>query len=284
MDVNTSGTTGSVSSSDGTTIGYQRLGSGPPIVLVHGGMESAGSHVQLAEELAGEFTVYLPDRRGRGLSGPHGADYGLRREVEDLEALLAATGAKALFGLSSGAIICLQAALDLPTVRKVAVYEPPLSINGSLATDWLPRFDREIEAGDHAEALVIATKETQLFRHAPPGWLLKPIVRLMLGDMLRLVPTFHYDAQLIIETTDQWRRFAGIKADVLLMGGGKSPAYLKGALDELKRVLPDAERVEFAKLNHGGSGNRNRGGNPPLVARELHRFFTSPPRPNTDGR
>ncbi|MEU4579693.1 hypothetical protein [Nonomuraea sp. NPDC023979] len=43
-------------------------------------------------------------------------------------------------------------------------------------------------------------------------------------------------------------------------------------------MLPDAERVEFAKLNHGGSGNRNRGGNPPLVARELHRFFTSAPQ------
>ncbi|MFI6818957.1 alpha/beta fold hydrolase [Nonomuraea sp. NPDC050328] len=238
-------------------------------------METAESHVQLAEELSGEFTVYLPDRRGRGASGPHGAGYRLRKEVEDLEALITATDAHALFGLSSGAIICLQAALELPTVRKVAIYEPPLSINGSLATDWLPRFDREIEAGNLAEALVIATKATQMFGHALPGWLLKPLVRLMLGDMLRLVPTFHYDVELLIETTDQAQRFAGIEADVLLMGGGRSPAYLKTALDELERLLPDAQRVEFATLNHGGSGNRNRGGNPPLVARELRRFFAS---------
>ncbi|NRQ30254.1 alpha/beta hydrolase [Nonomuraea sp. NN258] len=279
MDVNASGTTGSVSSADGTTIGYRRLGSGgPPVVLVHGGMETAGSHLQLAEELAGEFTVYLPDRRGRGASGPHGAGYRLRKEVEDLDALLAATGAEAVFGLSSGAIICLQAALELPAVRKVAIYEPPLSINGLLATDWLPRFDREIEAGDHAEALVIATKETRQFGHVLPGPLLKLVSRLLLGDMLRLVRTFHHDMELVIETKDQWRRYADVRADVLLMGGGRSPAYLKTALDELERVLPEARRVEFAKLNHGGSGNRNRGGNPPLVAGELRGFFASPPR------
>ena len=62
------------------------------MVLLHGGNESAASHTQLALALADEFTVYLPDRRGRGRSGPHRADHGLRTEVEDLTAVLAADG------------------------------------------------------------------------------------------------------------------------------------------------------------------------------------------------
>jgi pimeloyl-ACP methyl ester carboxylesterase len=97
--------TGSITSEDGTTIGYRQLGHGPSVVLLHGIMESAQSHMQLAEGLADTFTVYLPDRRGRGLSGPQGSDYRLEKEVEDLDALLTKTGAHDVFGVSAGAIV-----------------------------------------------------------------------------------------------------------------------------------------------------------------------------------
>ena len=63
--------TGSAVSADGTTIGYRQLGRGPGIVVVHGSMSSGYNFLQLAEALADAFTVYLPDRRGRGLSGPY---------------------------------------------------------------------------------------------------------------------------------------------------------------------------------------------------------------------
>ena len=71
-------TAGSVTSKDGTTIGYRQLGQGPGLVVLHGAMESAQSHTQLAVALASSFTVYLPDRRGRGLSGPFGKDHRLQ--------------------------------------------------------------------------------------------------------------------------------------------------------------------------------------------------------------
>src|SRR5262249_48020947 len=79
-----------------------QLGHGPGIVALHGSMESARSHMQLAAALAGRFTVYLPDRRGRGMSGAYGANYNMQREVEDLDALLANTGAQRVFRVSSG--------------------------------------------------------------------------------------------------------------------------------------------------------------------------------------
>ena len=123
-----------VASADGTTIGYQVTGQGPALVIWHGAMGSAASHAELAAELRDTYTVYLPDRRGRGLSGPHRADHGIETEVADLAALLAVTGARDVIGESSGAIVALEAALRLPQLRRVAIFEPPLIVGDSLST------------------------------------------------------------------------------------------------------------------------------------------------------
>ncbi|MFD0581783.1 alpha/beta fold hydrolase [Dactylosporangium darangshiense] len=133
-----------VTSADGTTIAYRRLGdAGPAVILVHGGGQS-GRHLEaLAAILAADgFTAYVPDRRGRGGSGPAGAGYGIATERADLAALMAATGAGLLFGMSSGGLIVLDAARHLPGVRAVAVYEPPLSVGGSTPLGWVGRYER----------------------------------------------------------------------------------------------------------------------------------------------
>ncbi len=219
--------TGSVTSQDGTTIGYRQLGHGPGVVLLHGAMESAQSHMQLAEALADTFTIYLPDRRGRGLSGPYGKDYSIQKDVEDMDALLTKTGAHYVFGVSSGGLIWLQAALTLPAIHKAALYEPMLLINGSVPTTFVTRYDKEMAQGKGA-----------------------------------------------LES------FRAIRAEVLLLGGSTSPAFLKVALDALEKVFPHAKRIEFPGLGHGGSGNTNsntnRGGQPERVAQELRRFFAEP--------
>jgi pimeloyl-ACP methyl ester carboxylesterase len=279
--------TGSVTSKDGTTIGYRRLGHGPGLVLLHGIMESGQSHTQLAEELADEFTVYLPDRRGRGLSGSKGRDYRIRKEVEDLDALLENTGANRVFGVSAGAVICLQAALALTAIEKAAIFEPPLLVNGSVSTAFLSRFDQEMAEDKVASALVTAMKGSQM---GPPVFnliprpLLERLTKLMTasedkkakpGDvtMTMLAPTLHDDFQLSVETEGALESFKAIHAEILLLGGSKSPTYFKVALDALEHVLPNARRIEFSGLNHGASGNKNRGGKPDRVARELRRFF-----------
>src|SRR5690242_3525874 len=111
-----------VSSKDGTPIEYRQLGHGPGVVMLHGAMESARSHMKLAEGLADDFTVYLPERRGHNLGIPFVQDYGIRKEVEDLEALLTKTDSHCVFGVSAGGLISLQAALTLQSIHKVALY------------------------------------------------------------------------------------------------------------------------------------------------------------------
>jgi pimeloyl-ACP methyl ester carboxylesterase len=282
-------TTSSVRSKDGTTIGYRQLGQGPGLIMLHGAMESAQSHMQLAEALADAFTIYLPDRRGRGMSGPFGDTFCSQKNLEDMEALLSITGAQYLFGVSSGAIISLQATLALPAIQKTAIFEPPLPINGSISTAFLARYDEELAQGKVADALVTGMLGAQMgppIFQSMPRWLLRLLTEMMMasedkrakhGDvtMSKLAPTLHYDFQLGSEMEGALDQFRDISTPLLLLGGSASPAYFKTAIDALAMLLPHARRVELPGLGHGASGNRDRGGQPKRVAEELRRFFES---------
>ncbi|VVJ22249.1 Uncharacterised protein [Amycolatopsis camponoti] len=271
--------TGQVRSADGTTIGYRSFGRGPALILLHGGMLASQDFTKLATALATDFTVHVPDRRGRGLSGPHGEDFGAGKEVEDLRALVTATGASRLFGLSTGALVVLRTALVTPGVERIALYEPPLSVDGSVPTGWLPRFDREIAAGKTAAALVTGMKglatEPSLFSRIPRFAL---VPALSVGARLQgsespvaaLIPTLHHDIELIEELADTAGDYAKLETRVLLLGGTKSAEYLKGALRKLAEVLPHARSRALEGAGHSGPEDD---GVPLAVAGELREFF-----------
>jgi pimeloyl-ACP methyl ester carboxylesterase len=253
-------------------------------------MESAHSHLQLATALADAFTVYLPDRRGRGMSGPYPVDYSVRTELDDLAAVMAETGAEMVFGVSASGLVVLEAARVNPAIRRAAVYEPAVLPKGTKHTQWLPRFDREMADGKVAAALITSMFGLEL---APPAMKLMPRRLLAalttmimrgedkkaangIGAMRALAPTLHHEGMLLAEMAGSLDTFAGVSADVLLLGGSKGLAFLKPALDDLERTLPHRRRVEFAGLDHGGSAdvsNANRGAKPDIVAAELRAFF-----------
>jgi pimeloyl-ACP methyl ester carboxylesterase len=279
----------SVTSRDGTVIGYRRLGDGPGVILLHGAMSSSHNHVQLAEALADSFTVYVPDRRGRGFSGPYRDDHSIRTDVDDMAAVLEATGAHNVFGCSSGAIIALEAARTVPALRRAAIFEPPLFADRRVPAAVLARFDKAMADGNIAGALVVGMKGAKMgppVFTAIPGRLLEPLTKLAMAHedrhgtngyvpMRALAPTLHYDFQLAAELSGAPERYQAITADVLLLGGSKSPAYLKRALDALARVMPDAERVELAGVGHAAAWNSDRGGQPALVGGALRGFFAA---------
>jgi pimeloyl-ACP methyl ester carboxylesterase len=280
-------TTGSVTSADGTTIGYRSVGSGPGLLILHGAMEHSGSHLDLARALADVATVHLPDRRGRGLSGPYRADDGLAQEVQDVQAVLAATGTRRLFGISSGGVICLQVALGGSGLDRIAVFDPVLGVDGSMNTRLFERYDREIDAGDLPAALVTGMSAAQLgppiFRFLPRPVLERLTRWAMVADekkaapgeptMATLAPNLRYDFRVVAAADGRAAEFAAITVPVLLLGGGRSPAYLHTALDALQRVLPDAQRTEFAGLDHNATGNTDRRGTPVEVANRLRAFL-----------
>lgn len=292
MVVSLSYQTNQATSADGTRIGFRTLGSGPGLVLLHGSMQWSGSHMGLAELLADQFTVHLPDRRGRGRSGPYpaSADFGMRTELEDLAAVIEATGTRDLFGVSASGLIVLEAARTLPGIRRVAAYEPALVLAGEDLSSWLPRYDREIAEGRTAAALVTAMMGLRLgppafFPHGVMTLLTKAVVKSQdkkaaAGEptMRTLAPTLGYEGRLVREMTGTLDRYATLTNDVLLLGGSKGLPWIKPALDALDATIPSSTRVEFPGLDHGGTadaGPDGPAGKPAAVAPELRRFFTA---------
>jgi pimeloyl-ACP methyl ester carboxylesterase len=240
--------------------------------------------------LADSFTVSLPDRRGRGISPrPFSSSHRVQNDVDDLAAVLARTGARDVFGLSSGGAIALAAALALPAIRRIAVFEPPF-MGGDAPKDQNARFFREIGGGDVPAALVTAMRASGM---GPPVFKLVP--RVLLERMTRamlardtgseadgyasikeLAFALQYDLAVVTETSDTLESVRDLRKEVLLLGGSRSPALLKGSLNALERALPHARRLELEGIGHEGPWNtdaRPRGGRPSVVADALRRFF-----------
>ncbi|MER6910140.1 alpha/beta hydrolase [Streptomyces sp. NPDC000594] len=114
-------------SADGTVIAYERYGSGPPVVVIGGGLNDRAMFTPLSTIMSERFTVYTYDRRGRGDSGE--GDPGrwtIDREIEDLAAILDAVGepSHVFANCTGGMIAVLAAAGGLPMLR-LGLYEPP---------------------------------------------------------------------------------------------------------------------------------------------------------------
>jgi pimeloyl-ACP methyl ester carboxylesterase len=119
-----------VRSADGTSIGYEAAGTGEPLIFIGGASNDRTTAAPLAAALTDSFTCISYDRRGRGASGDT-QPYDIRREVEDIEALMARFGGRGhLFGFSSGAVLALRAAVEGLDVQSLVLYEPPLFMAG----------------------------------------------------------------------------------------------------------------------------------------------------------
>nr|GID86784.1 alpha/beta hydrolase [Actinoplanes derwentensis] len=247
-------------------------------MLLHGGMQTSANFTRLARSLAAGFTVYVPDRRGRGRSGPAAPGHGLRAEIDDLATVLDETGARNVFGLSSGAVIALRAAMELP-IERLALYEPPLKHGDHDPVAWLPRFEKELARGRRAAAFATVTKGTGELRYVPRAALI-PMAGLLMWageagpgegvSLGELVPTMRLDAAVVEEAAGPLSTYATVASDTLLLGGERSPAYLKGVLNGLEPVLPRVRRVTLGGVGHLAADDS---GKPELVAAQLRTFF-----------
>src|SRR5437868_14421131 len=111
-------------------IAFDRLGKGPPVILVVGAFNTRETGGPLAEALAHKHTVITYDRRGRGDSGDS-APYAVEREIDDLDGLIHEVGGKAaVLGFSSGAALALAAAAHGLAITRLALFDVPLRAGG----------------------------------------------------------------------------------------------------------------------------------------------------------
>jgi len=235
-----------VTSRDGTAIAFETLGSGPPLILVDGALCSRafGPMPKLAPLLAKSFRVYMYDRRGRG-SSANTLPYAKEREVEDLEALLGEAGGSAnVLGLSSGAGLALEAAASGLAIEKLAVYEPPYMISPE---------DNERHAKAAHEAQL-----ARLIAAGRRGDAVKYFMRDMVGVpgififMMRFMPgvwsklqaaasTLPYDAAIMGDFSLPAQRLARVRRPTLVIGGEKSEARLRAAVEAAAKAIPNAQ-------------------------------------------
>ena len=266
-----------VISKDGIQIAYYTIGNGPNIILVHGAMQTAKSHYDLANILAEHFTVHVYDRRGRGNSSQFNIDqYSIQNEIDDLNALISITNSEYVFGLSSGAIIVLETIQQNDKIVKAIIYEPPFSINGSFNLDWVERFNNELETGRTIDALLTGMLGTQMgpeFLNKIP----RVILKLMLSGMSKendkitgtsmydLAPTLSFDNKIVLSTADQIENYFILQTKILLISGKNSPNYLKYSVEQLSKIIPNSVKLELEGIDHGSSGNRNQDGQPEII-------------------
>ncbi|KLT39161.1 alpha/beta-hydrolase [Cutaneotrichosporon oleaginosum] len=243
-------TTGTVTSADGTSIAYERRGSGPPLILISSALSTRDDLRRLASLLP--FTVINYDRRGRGESGD-APPYSPSKEVDDLAALLSAYPGAALFGTSSGAVLALDAAHL--GARAVIAYEAPLIVDASRppVPHALPdEIDALVDAGHPASAV-------RLFMRSAlgVGWLVLGILMAMWPvwrGMVAMARTAAYDCRLCAGLQDgkelprdRWR----FTCPVLVAVGQNAEEFMQVSSRQLAEML--SARHEIVQGAHHGS-------------------------------
>ena len=239
-----------VTSADGTTIAYDRLGDGPPVVVVGGALADRAVLAATAEALAAHRTVLNYDRRGRGDSGDT-APYAVAREVEDLAALIAAAGGSAaLYGHSSGAALALHAAADGLPVERLVMHEAPYGPEESAA-------ETRAEAAELAALLGAGRRGDAVARFLAMTGM--PAVDAMRGEpwfarMEACADTLLHDS-LVMGDAEHGGTFppalaAGVTMPVLVLSGGASPEWFLATGQRIADALPDGRHEVLAGADH----------------------------------
>jgi pimeloyl-ACP methyl ester carboxylesterase len=234
-----------VASADGTRIAYERLGHGPPLVVIGGATCDRARMRDVSERLARDRAVINYDRRGRGDSGDT-RPYSVEREVEDVAVLIdTAGGAASLYGHSSGAALALHAAAAGLPVDALILHEPPYSPDREEDRREARRYGEQLRAlladgrrGDAVELFFTTVgmpAEMIGEMRRGPGW----------GALEALAPTLAYDSEVMGDVAtggaipfDLARR---VSAPTLVIAGGAGPDWMTDVGRQVAEALQDGE-------------------------------------------
>ena len=269
-------------SKDGTPISYQTLGVGDGLLVLGGAWRTSDDYLPLAHALADTFTVHVIDRRGRGHSGPQGSRYSIEREVEDLLAVQIQTRSQIVLGHSYGGLVALEAARGARAFTDVIVYEPGISLAGSIPVGWMPRYAELLATGDRRGAFAAMVRQAG---GAPPALKRMPLwwTRLMLRMFIKpqqweriepLLETALIEHEQVAALDDETAvRYHDVAARVLLLGGSKSaPRFTTDLFAQLAASIPNTATDLLDGLDHTAPDE----GSPAAVAGRVKRHLRPP--------
>jgi pimeloyl-ACP methyl ester carboxylesterase len=242
---------GFAASADGSRIAYRRLGDGPAIIVIHGGMGSSVGWGPVAARLSRQFEVFLFDRRGRGLSDDGQRPHALQREVEDVQALLEIAGPGAtLLGHSFGGAVALETARETQTgqVDALVLYEPAVGVAGAITPEAIERMQALISNGEPDAALdigIAALDAAELVSGAP-----RRRATPRPAPLLALAPTVPRELRAVTEPGLDADRYATLDVPTLVLLGTSSPAVQRRNCEHLASTLPRARLEWLDGLGH----------------------------------
>ena len=260
-------------SADGTRIGWEVAGDGPPLVPVHGSVADRGRWAAVRDGLARRFTLHLVDRRGRGLSRAEAeGPYALAREAEDVAAVLGAVGPGALvLAHSYGGTCALEAAAAGAPMARLLVYEPAFGTEAGPVFPVAAIADVEaaLERGDleaaletfFADVLLLSGAEIAAMRGTPRG-----------TSACAVRP----DARPRGSRANAYRpdagRLAAMTAPVRFLLGSETTPALTRSTPAAHAALPGSELRELA-----GHGHAAMDADPALFVAEVEDWFAVRP-------
>ncbi len=142
---------------NGVTLFYERLGSGPAIILVHGNAQDHRIFHETAKKLKKDYTVYLLDSRSHGKS-MRTKTLGYEEMAADVAEFARALKLKNPYfcGFSDGGIIGLLLGIRYPGLFKKLVLCGANSYPHGLKNWWLKIFAlTETVTGDHRRRMIL---------------------------------------------------------------------------------------------------------------------------------
>jgi pimeloyl-ACP methyl ester carboxylesterase len=223
-------------------IAYTRVGNGPPLVLLHGGMDDSRSWRRQLDGLADEFTVLAWDAPGCGRSSDVPESWRMPEYADALAAWLRATGIEGphVLGLSWGSSLALELYRRHPQV-------PASLILASAYAGWAGSLSPEETAARLEGVLAVADLPLEEVLEAFPG-----------------VLSAGAPSGLLDELTVMWADNTGSRKP----GGYRAMAHSMAEAD-LRDVLP---RIEVPVLLLYGELDQRA---PLQVAGELHQRIPS---------
>jgi pimeloyl-ACP methyl ester carboxylesterase len=242
-----------VASGGNVDISVMKTGAGPALLLIHGALLNAAlSWGAVLAKLAGHFTVYAMDRRGRAPSGD-AESYSISMETGDIARVVEAIGQPVtILAHSYGALATLEAleALDqLKAVTRLLLYEPPITQAplGPESEETMQRMDRALLENDREKIVTIflceqigAPQERLAAFKSSPIW---PLV-------LQIASTLPRESRTVNTPRDLAPRLARCTIPTIMLLGSETPGRLRESSIFVSQTIPGARLVMLEGQGH----------------------------------
>ncbi|SOD74794.1 pimeloyl-ACP methyl ester carboxylesterase [Jatrophihabitans sp. GAS493] len=260
-------------SADGTSIGFVTAGSGPALLLVHGGMSSSRAWGPIWPQLTECFRVTAMDRRGRVTSGD-GPRYQIEMEFDDIAAVAAAIveesapavdvvahsyGATCAVGAAAGA----GAGAGRRAIGSLLLYEPPGP--ATVPPAWVEAITQYVDDGQAGRAMMtfltqiidLTPEQLDAMRRsdAEPDW-----EQIVLKTMPR-------EAAALLRF-DPATLGGAVQVPTRLLLGSQSPQWARQISDDLLRSVGGSDLRTLPEQGHLALTDA-----PELIVREILEYL-----------